>query len=225
MQEHHLPVQRTARFHTLGPWNGAVGQLWFVLHGHSQLAAPFLQEFAALDDGTRLVIAPEALSRFYLETSVRGGHGPRIGATWMTREDRHADIGDNIHYLERLAAHAVSELATRPADVRVLGFSQGGSTAARWVAAGGIRPRELVLWGSLLPEDVMLDAANPVWREVTISFVRGSEDKLIPPALLEAQFAKVQAAGIASRVLTFEGGHRIDAETLLSLAQSPVSPR
>lgn len=224
MQEHHLPVQRTARFHTLGPWNGAVGQLWFVLHGHSQLAAPFLQEFAALDNGTRLVIAPEALSRFYLETSVRGGHGPRIGATWMTREDRRSDIGDNTRYLDTLASHAVNALPTPPVDIRVLGFSQGGATAARWVAAGGIRPRELVLWGSLLPEEVTLDAANPVWREVTVSFVRGSEDKLVPTASLEAQFTRVQAAGIASRIVTFEGGHRIDAETLLSLAQSPVSP-
>ena len=46
---------------------------------------------APLDDGSRLIVAPEALSRFYLgEVSQRPASERRVGASWMTREDRPA---------------------------------------------------------------------------------------------------------------------------------------
>ena len=60
-----LPVTRTARVALLGPATPAIRELWFVLHGYSQLAATFIEDFRAIDDGTRLIVAPEALSRFY----------------------------------------------------------------------------------------------------------------------------------------------------------------
>ncbi len=66
IREHHLPVTRTARYHTLGPESGAPKQLWIVCHGYGQLAARFLRHFEIINDGTRLIVAPEALSRFYL---------------------------------------------------------------------------------------------------------------------------------------------------------------
>ena len=68
IQQHHLRVQRTARFYSFGPWK-SVSQMWPVLHGHSQLARSLLHDVAPLDNGHRLVVAPEALSRFYLETN------------------------------------------------------------------------------------------------------------------------------------------------------------
>ena len=81
MQEHHFSTPRTARYYTLDPAE-AVREVWFVLHGYGQLAGAFLRHFERLQDGARLFIAPEALSRYYLP-----GH-QRVGASWMTREDR-----------------------------------------------------------------------------------------------------------------------------------------
>ncbi len=66
MQEHHISVTRTARYYTLGEISRGVAEVWFVCHGYGQLAERFIRHFAALDDGTRLVVAPEALGRFYL---------------------------------------------------------------------------------------------------------------------------------------------------------------
>jgi len=63
VQEHRITVSRSARYFTLGRPDREV---WFVLHGYGQLAARFLRHFEPLDDGTRLMVAPEALSRFYL---------------------------------------------------------------------------------------------------------------------------------------------------------------
>ena len=62
----HLSVTRTARYFTLGPETRGIRELWIVLHGHSQLAVRFLQAFEPLNDGATRIVAPEALSRFYL---------------------------------------------------------------------------------------------------------------------------------------------------------------
>ena len=94
-REHHLAVNRTARYHTLGEPSAALRQVWFVLHGHAQLSAFFIRHFAVLDDGTRLIVAPEALDRFYVDrTTFTGAGQARVAATWMTKEDRLAEIAD-----------------------------------------------------------------------------------------------------------------------------------
>src|SRR3954465_8151819 len=93
--EHHIPVRRTARYYTLGDTSTTPRELWIVLHGHGQLAGAFIRYFGDLEDGGTLVVAPEALSRYYLvpidsaPASERG-----VGATWMTREDRVHEIDD-----------------------------------------------------------------------------------------------------------------------------------
>jgi DNA-binding transcriptional LysR family regulator len=77
---HAIRVRRTARYFTLGPTHGFPRELWVVCHGYGQLAQRFLSQFAVLDDGTRLIVAPEALSRFYLDplAARRGQDAPRI---------------------------------------------------------------------------------------------------------------------------------------------------
>ena len=79
-------------------------ELWYVLHGYGQLAAPFLDDFRAIDDGTRLIVAPEALSRFYEgDVQARLHKDAKVGASWMTREDRDAEIADYVAYLDTRA--------------------------------------------------------------------------------------------------------------------------
>ncbi|HXI21618.1 MAG TPA: hypothetical protein VNH46_11055, partial [Gemmatimonadales bacterium] len=146
MTEDHLAVSRRARFFSLGPAPDAA-VLWIALHGYGQLAARFLRELEPVADGRTLVVAPEALSRFYLETARDGRHGERIGASWLTREDREAEIADTVGYLDALLRHLLAGRASRPA-IGVLGFSQGGAAAVRWVARGEVRPARLVLWGA-----------------------------------------------------------------------------
>src|SRR5206468_1825615 len=123
----HIRVARTARYETLGSETTA-REVWFVLHGYGQLAASFIQAFSVLDDGTRLIVAPEALNRFYLVGVDSGAAAERpVGATWMTREDRDAEIADYVEYLDALAAQVLGAVrrGERPPRVIVLGFSQG----------------------------------------------------------------------------------------------------
>src|SRR5512144_1837643 len=126
VQEHHFTTSRSARYYTLGPAAAAAREVWFLLHGYGQLAGRFLIAFQALDDGSRCLIAPEALSRFYLGEAT--GRHDKVGASWMTREDRLTDIADYVRYLDGLYGDLVSGRRDG-GGVTVLGFSQGTATA------------------------------------------------------------------------------------------------
>ena len=197
-------------------------QVWFAVHGHSQLAGSFLQDFSALDDGTRLIVAPEALSRFYLETTTQGRHSHRVGATWMTREDREAEIADYIGYLDALAASVSERLGGALPDARVLGFSQGGATVARWAARGSTSVPELILWGSLIPDDVLDGPGAERLAGMLVTLVQGIEDTLVSPELRIRQIAALKQRGVSCRLRSFAGGHRLDQEVLQALAEGSV---
>lgn len=215
-KEHHLEVVRTARYCTLGD-PGTATDVWYVLHGYRQLARRFIRRFEPIGAAHRLVVAPEGLSRFYV-SSGQGRHGAEsvVGATWMTREDRLTEIADYVAYLDRLAAHVDPPGADR---TTVLGFSQGVATACRWVVLGSVRPDRLVLWGDFLPPDLDLERARDALDGVEVILVRGTEDGALDERLAAKEAERVSAAGLTLRRVTYEGGHEIDEETLLKLAE------
>jgi len=224
-RERHLEVVRTARFWVLGSENAAPGEVWFVLHGYRQLAQRFLRRFRPLDDGTRLLVAPEGLSRFYVETAP-GRHGAEsvVGAAWMTREDREHEIADYVRYLDALGREVLAGLAAPP-TVTVLGFSQGVATACRWTVLGALRPHRLVLWGDHLPPDLPLDQARAAWAGTGVVRVRGDRDPIFQDeAAARAEEDRLRGAGVRSPILTFPGGHEIDPRALASLLDEPGRP-
>ena len=216
-EEHRLSVLRTARFSTLGPTSGAVRELWFVLHGYGQLARYFLQSFTPLDDGTRLIVAPEALSRFYLDAGVAGRHAEKVGASWMTKEDRETEIADYIGYLDALHDQVRHHLGSAPRSVWILGFSQGAATATRWVVRGKVRDDELILWGGALPNEVDPAAPPPTLRTTPVSLVVGEADRMVDRSLLDTQMAGLRSLNPSHRLVAHPGGHRIDPEVLLQV--------
>lgn len=214
MKQHHLGVRRTARYFTLGPAAAAAREAWFVLHGYGQLAARFLRHFAPLNDGERCIVAPEGLSRFYAEA----GRNDMIGASWMTREDRLAEIDDYIHYLDALYAE-VMKGAGEATRITVLGFSQGTATAARWLAQGQARAGRLILWGGEVPPDLDLAAARDRWQQMDLTLVVGSEDPYITPKVLARDEQRLRDHDISFRVERFDGGHEILPDVVGRIAQ------
>lgn len=214
--EQHIEVRRTARYYTAGEPRVA-REVWFLLHGYGQLARRFLRHFRSLVTPGRLLVAPEALNRYYSEYRP-GFHRPdaRVGATWMTREDRLSEIDDYVHYLDRLYA----ALTTPLADTRVLlGFSQGAATAARWAALGEARFQRVILWGGFLPPE--LPRGPALFRGAALTLVFGRADSYASPAQVEAESAALRASGVAHRLHWFDGGHALAAAPLLELASSP----
>jgi predicted esterase len=214
-----VTVRRTARVALLGPSASGVRELWYVLHGYGQLAASFLEDFRAIDDGTRLIVAPEALSRFYDgDAQARLHKDAAVGASWMTREDRESEIADYLVYLDTLHKTVLATVgAAEPPPVTVLGFSQGGATAARWVASGSVRAARLVLWGSQFPPELDLADSGAPLRRAQATLVIGTKDIFATPKIVAKETARLNDAGFPFRFVTFEGGHRLDDDTLRAL--------
>ena len=214
MEEHRLTVQRAARYYTLAP-SGEAREVWFVLHGYGQLAAFFIRHFEALqEEGHRLVVAPEALSRFYLP-----GY-KRVGASWMTREDRLTEIDDYLAYLDALYDRVFEQVERSRVTVHVLGFSQGAATASRWTTRGHMQADRLILWAGDLAHDLDLAVQAETLRRLDLTFVVGTDDAFITPERITELETLLIAHSIPYRLRPFKGEHRMDAETLKLLAEA-----
>jgi len=160
ISEQHITVQRTARYFTLGGSDDRgreIRDLWIVCHGYGQLAASFLRAFTPIATPSRRIVAPEGLSRFYLDSNRKAANpDPRIGASWMTREDREHEIADQIAYLDAVHDHVRAALEPSVVRLRVLGFSQGVATVARWLAYGRARADDVIFWAGSFPAEIEL---------------------------------------------------------------------
>ena len=206
MQERFIRVPRTARYHVLGD-PATARMVWVVLHGYGQLARFFLNKFEGLEDGL-LIAAPEGLSRFYLDAQHQ-----RVGATWMTREDREHEIGDQLSYLDALAA-SLLDGCPQAEGLGVLGFSQGVATACRWTALGKANAQHLVLWGGSMPPDLDRDLMRQRWGDMRVHLVQGEKDELVPEQVVGANAAILQRAQVEHAVHHHAGGHALDAVLL-----------
>ncbi len=219
---HEIVVSRTARYFTLGPTHGFPREIWLVCHGYGQLASRFIAQFVELDDGTRLVVAPEALSRFYLDpiSERRTQRDPRVGATWMTREHRLGEITDYVSYLEQLTGELKHRLMGAAPRLVVLGFSQGTATVCRWADASAYHVDELVLWGGGIPPELDLSAWSERLRGTPLTLVAGDADEFMTSAAFASEAERLSAAGVAHTLQRYAGKHEITPEALETLAAS-----
>lgn len=200
-REHRLSVGRSARCFSRG--GEAAAEAWVVLHGYGQLASRFIRGFESIATPTRLVVAPEGLSRFYLDA----GAG-KVGASWMTREDRLHEIEDCLAYLGQVRAAIIP-----PVPLTILGFSQGVATAARWAVVTAPAPLRLICWGGLVPEEIPAARLVPI----RLTYVVGTQEEWAPPAAVEAQAAAYRQGGVSVEVHRFDGGHEVRATELARL--------
>jgi predicted esterase len=210
MQKHQLIVPKTARYLTLGELNENTETVWFVIHGYGQLAEFFIRKFKVLDDGKTLIVAPEALSKFYLKDFTG-----RVGATWMTREDRENEIMDYINYLNLLYDTVLSENENNNLKINILGFSQGTATVARWCMNEHIHYDRLILWAGYFGNGIQ-DVINPkkvVDKEVILCY--GKEDEFLKQIDIQQYEQDVRATIPHVRIHTFKGGHTIEEADLM----------
>ena len=206
--KHSIQINKTAKFTTFGNPNTAKTIL-IVLHGYGQLADFFIRKFNMLNEDDYFVVAPEGLHRFYLK-----GASGRVGASWMTKEERQIDIDDYINYLNKLW---VSIDAKYSFDTKILlGFSQGGATASRWHDLGSFKANTFLLWAAVFPVDMNLEFSN-VFLKSTNYFVLGDEDAYLSIEQGENSLKSLNQSNLDFEFVKFSGKHTIDSKTLLNL--------
>jgi len=210
MDEHFIRVDRTARYVTLGNPGPSLKEIWMVCHGYGQLAARFARAFEPLADGTRLIVAPEGLSRFYVDRAQQ----QTMGASWMTREDRLHEIDDYLGYLDAVYGQVRARVG-RDLPVMALGFSQGVATATRWAARTAAPLRRLVIWGGTLPPEVDLS----VFKGRRVTVVCGDRDELVTAKVRGVEAERWRAVDLPVETRIFPGGHEVPDDVLAEVVR------
>lgn len=200
-----ITVPKTARYFLSAEPSAKIREVIFVCHGYAQLANEFLAGFSALENETRLFVAPEGLHRFYH----RGG-ADKVVASWMTKEDRLDDIADYIGWLDAAAADVLL-YCSPDVKITVLGFSQGAATVSRWAAFGMTHIHHLILWCGFFPPDLPLENA-PKCDQLTV--VTASNDKYVDAASEQKNLTAIQSYLTTYKHVRFEGGHELHTGTL-----------
>lgn len=189
--------------------NEGTRHVWFVLHGYGQLAEYFIRKFETISDDHTYIVAPEALSRFYLS-----GNSGRVGACWMTREERLTEINEYVAYLDSMYKTVFQHHSPDDVQITVLGFSQGTATACRWITQGTLRCDRLILWAGYFANGI-LDVLEPDPLPATETyFVYGNKDEFLSQLNPTEYLGKLKTDLPFLKVLQYDGGHAVDVEVL-----------
>jgi len=197
-----IKTSKTQRYFTHGDLK-KTSKLLIVLHGYGQLAEHFIRKFHQLPENY-YIVAPEAMHHFYLN-----GSSGRVGASWMTKEDRINNITDNNKYLNNLVDFLQTE--KQFSELLILGFSQGGATAARWNAQRKDID-QLILWASVFPPDLEESSFS---NSKNGTFVIGKQDEFYDAAAQDKEINKYRSLNF--EIVKYDGKHDIDADTLKNL--------
>ena len=201
IEKHEITVDKTARYYMLEP-KGEPRAVVFAIHGYRQQAQFFIKQFQVLANTGVRVVAPEGLHRFYIE-----GYSGRVGASWMTKEDRETDITDYLAYLNRLYGALKPNIGELP--VHLLGFSQGGATACRWLGASDIPFKSLLLYASVFPNDFDFNLHRNRLSNVKQAIAFGDTDQFASEEIISQKMSWLESKNVSPTMIRYSGGHEI----------------
>lgn len=210
-----VEVPRTARYFRLGSVQPMTKNIWIVFHGYGQLAEYFIKHFEELDTESNIIIAVEGLSRFYVD-----GLTGRVGASWMTKEDRETEVADQSNYINAVLKDCNINPKDENNNLIVLGFSQGTATAVRWMANNNIRPKQLIMWAGSFPHDIDATQHPDVFTRLPLHYAYGNEDQFLKDVDMDQKLDEMKKTGMDINVWTFEGKHVMDKPTLAKIVGS-----
>jgi predicted esterase len=213
-QVHYLKVEKTARIVTYGDLSSAK-QFWIIAHGYGHLATYFIEKFRSLDPSEHYLIIPEGLHRYYLN-----GFSGKVGASWMTKEDREKDIEDYCAYLDSVYDAFIP--ASKEKIINAFGFSQGGATICRWAANTNKIIDNLIVWGSVIPPDMKWEDDIEKLKKINWIYVAGSEDEFLNNEQQKEQIKTLSEKQIFPDTIIYVGKHDIQKEALHLLTQKCV---
>lgn len=210
INEKKVSYSTTNTYNTLNEHTEKTKNVWVVFHGIGYLSRYFLKYFKQLDPEKNYVIAPQAPSKYYLN-----GKYEHVGASWATREHTQAEMDNILNYLDEVWK---SEQLDKSKNLILFGYSQGVSIATRYLARRNINCSRLILNSGRIPKEL-----NPSDFESftgKVSFIYGNEDPFINEKFLAEEKRRIEKL-FPKRLefLPFDGGHKVNREIILKLAQ------
>ena len=203
--EHSIEISKKARWFHIGevPQDGK--EVIIVLHGYGQHPAYMLSGLRDLENEERTICAPEGLSRFY----VRGFDG-KVGASWMTRDDRAVEIIDHLAYLNKWWSSLEIDESI---SVTLIGFSQGVATAARWLG-DGMKVDKVIFSSGTLPTEWTQNKPLLDKRINKIHIIRPKDDEFYPLDIHEKEVERLREFGFNVMSHKPNGTHKLNAAVI-----------
>jgi predicted esterase len=214
MNHHKVKIEKTAHYFTQGEVTPQTKYLWFVTHGYGQLASNFIRKFDGFDAAEHVVVAPEALNRFYWD--LRKGF---VGACWMTKQDRLDEIEDYTHFLSQVFKQYTANL-TSDCKVILFGFSQGCATQIRWMLRTLPHFHHLIMWGGILPEDIDYQPFTYYFKNKKLHFVCGNDDEFLNQERIDWNIDFAEKQGLNMSYYPFIGKHEILTNVLTEIFEN-----
>ena len=189
IDEIKIKIEKTATINVLGSIKNS-NKIIIVLHGYGQLSKFFIRKFEPLINIGYTIIAPEGFSKFYLK-----GNNGRVGASWMTKENRIDEISDYVKFINSLN----DELNLSGKEVSLLGFSQGGATAQRCYNENKLIYKKLIICSSTIIDDFEIDCIS--------LYIIGDNDKYI-------DLKEVRKLIPKEKLIIFKGEHILNIESI-----------
>lgn len=216
IKNEYIRVQKTARYSVIGELSKETEYFWFALHGSNMLCEQMLYKFRKFDPKKHLIIAPEGLSRFY-----SNGFGGDVVAAWMTSRDRLEEIRDFSSYLSALYQQWADQLPQHCKKI-ILGFSQGGTTAFRWLHRESVEYDYLIGNSCWIPEDINLAEAKSPLDPKKILYTYGRQDQYLTPERIKSLQAVLDKNQLDISLLAYEGDHRVSKDQLQHLFEEYI---
>jgi predicted esterase len=199
-----ISFQYDAPLYTLNELTANTQYIWVVFHGYAQLSQFFINKFADLDSQAHFIISPQGLSKFYQK-----GFTGRVGASWMTKEDRLTDIENQKHYLSAIVHNLDLQHHLKNKKLVYFGFSQGVSTMCRIAAHLKLPFYKLILWaGSIPPELVAEDFSFQERNDIV--YYSGTKDPFFKEGMDVELIKQTELLfGLKPKTVWFEGVHEV----------------
>ena len=138
----------------------------------------------------------------------------------MTREDRDAEIADQVTYLDLVTRKIFVGRSRASTRFVALGFSQGTTAVCRWAARTDRHPDRIILWGGGVPAELLDGAPRAGLARASLTIVVGMHDPIAGADRVQRHRQELDAARLPYRFVTFDGGHEINGGVLHELANS-----
>lgn len=209
MSKFFLEVAQKQRVDVLGTLNESTTDIWIGLHGYGQLVEYFQRHFRSMVTPVRAFVFPQGAHKFYLQ-----GTEGRVGASWMTKEDRLTDIENQCLYLNEVCRWVLSEAPN--ARVHMVGFSQGVATGMRFLGHTTVPFQSLLAWAGSWPPDLE-EKSQEALRTMNMSAWFGTNDPYVDEEKKQERCALyAEEFNLHPEVNTYEGAHSFDSNILAS---------
>lgn len=199
-------------YSTLNSLTEKTKNLWLVFHGLGYLSKYFINYFSELDSEENYIIAPQAPSKYYQDKGFK-----HVGASWLTRENTIVETENVLSYVD---AAFQKEISGELPNLIVLGYSQGVSIAARWVAKRKIQCDTLILHSGGIPVELKPEDFEFLKPSAKVIYLYGNKDQYITEARkTEEQLKGSKLFKNRLSIEVFEGIHEVNKEFLLEISK------